>query len=71
MEKRWVEHKELLMKKGLNYSHLEQITTMNRIVMRPGTDTLLKRCYEYDIPLIIFSASGIGVDSIKLLLQHR
>jgi hypothetical protein len=37
---------------------------MDRIVMRSGTDILLKKLYEQDIPLIIFSASGVGVDSI-------
>ena len=71
MENRWTEHKELLMKKWLNYHHLEQITTMDRIVMRSGTDILLKRLHEENIPLIIFSASGVGVDSIWLLLKHR
>lgn len=71
MEDRRTEHKELLMKKWLNYHHLEQITTMDRIVMRPCTDILLKKLYEQNIPLVIFSASGIGVDSIGLLLKHR
>lgn len=71
MEDRRTAHKELLMKKWLNYHHLEQITKMDRIVMRSGTDILLKKLYEQDIPLIIFSASGVGVDSIWLLLKHR
>jgi HAD superfamily hydrolase (TIGR01544 family) len=71
MEDRRTEHKELLMKKWLNYHHLEQITKMDRIVMRSGTDLLLKKLYEQNIPLIIFSASGVGVDSIGLLLKHR
>ncbi len=71
MEDRRTEHKELLMKKWLNYHHLEQITTMDRIVMRPGTDILLKKLFKQNIPLIIFSASGVGVDSIWLLLRHR
>ncbi len=71
MEDRRTAHKELLMKKWLNYHHLEQITKMDRIVMRPGTDILLKKLFEQNIPLIIFSASGVGVDSIGLLLKHR
>ncbi len=71
MEDRRTEHKELLMKKWLNHHHLEQITTMDRIVMRSGTDILLRKLYEQNIPLIIFSASGVGVDSIGLLLKHR
>jgi hypothetical protein len=44
---------------------------MDRIVMRSGTDILLKKLNEQNIPLIIFSASGIDVDSIRLLLKHR
>lgn len=71
MEDRRTEHKELLMKKWLNYHHLEQITRMDRIVMRPCTDIFLKKLHEQNIPLIIFSASGVGVDSIWLLLRHR
>lgn len=70
MEEWWTKHKELLMQKWLNYKHLEHITTMNRIVMRPGTDTLLQKSHELNIPVVIFSASGIGVDSIQLLLKH-
>ena len=71
MNERWTKHKELLMKKWLNMHHLEHIATMDRIVMRSGTDIFLKRAEELGIPVIIFSASGIGYDSIRLLLQHR
>ena len=71
MEDRRTKHKELLMKKWLSYHHLEQITRMDRVVMRTGTDILLKKLFEQNIPLIIFSASGVGVDSIWLLLTHR
>jgi 5'-nucleotidase len=71
MDERRSKHKELLMHKWLNHHHLEEITSMDRIVMRPGTDILLQRLYALHIPVIIFSASGIGYDSIGLLLKHR
>ena len=71
MEERRTKHKELLMRKWLNYHHLEKITSMDKIVMRSGTDILLQKFYEYNIPVIIFSASGVGVDSIWLLLKYR
>ncbi len=71
MEERRTKHKELLMHKWLNIKHIEHIATMNRITMRLWVDTFLHEAANRNIPVIIFSASGIGVDSITLLLQHR
>lgn len=71
MEERWTKHKDILMKKWLNYNHLKMITSMNSIVMRQDTNILLEKLYNTNIPVIIFSASWIGVDSISLLLKHR
>lgn len=70
MQQRWTKHKELLIQKWLTKQHLEHITTMDRISMRPGTDTLLQQCHIHNIPVVIFSASGIGTNTIMLLLQH-
>lgn len=71
MEQRRSQHKELLMRKRLNYHHLEKIATMDQILIRSGVTTFLKQMYGRDIPVVIFSASGVGVDSIELLLKHR
>ncbi len=38
---------------------------MNAITPRPGVEKLLARWNEKQIPVVIFSASGIGVDSIE------
>ena len=71
MEERWMKHKELLMNKWLNYHHLEQIVTLDKLIMRSWTDVFLRSMYDNNIPVVIFSASGVGVDSIGLLLKHR
>ena len=39
--------------------------------MRSWTDVFLRSMYDNNIPVVIFSASGVGVDSIGLLLKHR
>lgn len=70
MEKRWTDHKLLFMEKGLMYKHLQQITSSDQIMMRSGTDTLLHEAERLGLPVVIFSASGVGYDAIKLLLQY-
>lgn len=71
MQERWITHKELLMAKWLTKAHIDHIITQDLIVMRPWTDELLRQAHEHEIPVIIFSASGIGTNAIQPLLQHR
>lgn len=71
MQERWITHKELLMAKWLTKAHIDHIITQDLIVMRPWTDELLRQAHEHQIPMVIFSASGIGINAIQPLLQHR
>lgn len=71
MIERWTRHKELLIKKWLTIDNIKHVISLDRIVQRPWTHTLLTTAKDRDIPVVIFSASGIGVDPIRILLQHR
>ncbi len=68
---RWTKHKKLLQHFRLHQKHIDQLIDLDKIVMRPGTDALLKKCYEKNIPVLIFSASGIGINAIHKLLEKR
>lgn len=70
MNERWTTHKELLMTKWLTKQHIDHIISLDKMVMRSWTDTLLQRAHDNNIPVIIFSASGIGVNMIQLLLER-
>ena len=70
MQERWSQHHELLIKSGLKKSDLEHIVQVDMITQRGWTSRLLKIADELDIPVLIFSASGIWVDIIEMLLEH-
>ncbi len=63
-------HEDLLMKKWLNIKHIELVMGMDKMPIRSWVETLLRTAHEKNIPVIIFSASGIGTDSIEILLNH-
>lgn len=70
MESWWTEHLDLLIKSGLNLSHIKQASESKQIVIRSGFAELVKYASENDIPLVIFSASGIGFESIEFTLKR-
>jgi putative aminopeptidase FrvX len=67
----WTRHKELLIEKKLTKNDLLRAMQMGKIVERKGAHTLIDRAEIHNIPFIIFSASGIGVDSIQMLMEFR
>lgn len=68
---RWTKHKKLLQHFRLHQKHIDQLIDLDKIVMRVGTDVLLQNAYAKDIPVLIFSASGIGINAIHKLLEKR
>jgi HAD superfamily hydrolase (TIGR01544 family) len=70
MESWWTEHLDLLIKSGLNLNHIKQASESKQIVIRPGFAELVKYTSENSIPVIIFSASGIGFESIEFTLKR-
>lgn len=71
MVERRTRHKELLIKKWLTLDNLKYVISLDRIVQRSWADALLHRALAFAMPVVVFSASGIGIDPIRLLLQHR
>lgn len=70
MESWWTEHLDLLIKSGLNLNHIKQASESKQIVIRDGFAELLKYTSKNNIPLVIFSASGIGFESIEFTLKR-
>jgi HAD superfamily hydrolase (TIGR01544 family) len=70
MKKWWTEHFALLIKSGLNKSHLERIVNEEKIHFRESVSDFLDFLNKEDIPLIIISSSGVG-DIIPILLKKQ
>lgn len=70
MQEWWSRHFELLQRVGLRRKHIEQATNSWHVNLRPGAREFFDLLNRNNIPLVIMSASGLGVDSIELFLQH-
>ncbi len=70
MESWWTEHLDLLIKSGLTLNHVKLASESKQIVIRSGFAELVKYTSENNIPLVIFSASGIGFESIEFTLKR-
>ncbi len=70
MEKWWREHFDLLIRCGLNKGDLERLVSSSGIELRKGVKEFVEFLKENNIPLIIFSASGIG-DSIQMIMKKE
>ena len=68
MNEWWQKHFDLLVKSNLNKSNLVQIAESGKIQFRAYADVVLAMLAERKIPLLIFSASGLGTESINELL---
>jgi len=66
----WTKHFELLIKSGLNKKELENVIGSNKIQFRKGVLEFIDMLYKKEIPLVIFSASGLG-DAILILLEKK
>ena len=69
MESWWKEHFDLLKEKWLTLNHIKEAVYHPDIQIREKFDEFLKILRERNIPLIIFSSSGLGVQSIKLVFE--
>lgn len=70
MKEWWDKHNELLIDSGLRYSDLTDIVKNGELKLREGVDAFLDILHKFEIPLIIFSASGCG-DAIQLFLEKK
>ncbi len=71
MEEWWDKHLDLLIKSGLHLNHIKQAASSKKLVLREGVRQLFEFCKINNVPVIIFSASGIGYEPIKLYLERE
>jgi len=69
MQEWWEKHNKLLIQSGLSKSDLEDIVKNGPIRFRKGIPEFLDFLHQYNIPLIIFSASGCG-DALQIFFKN-
>ena len=70
MARWWKEHYQLLIKSGLTQVHIKQAVKEADIKLRNGVLKFFQKLASYQIPLIIFSSTGLGRMAIKLVLTR-
>lgn len=70
MQEWWSSHYELLVKCGLSKDDLVKIVQSEKIALRPGGLEFFNFLHAHDIPLLILSSAGVGIDAISLFLER-
>lgn len=70
MEEWWTVHFKLLIKTGLAEKDILHVVNSGKVRLRKGTDKLFKTLNKNNVPIIIFSAAGLG-EAIPLYLQKK
>jgi cytosolic 5'-nucleotidase 3 len=71
MENWWNKSAQLFIDFNLNKKNIKKIIKSNKIKLRDKTDNLIKYLNLNNIPLIIFSASSIGNETINYYLKFK
>jgi len=66
----WEKHTELLLANNLTQDDIKKAAHHPKLIIREGVRELFAFAKENEIPVIIFSASGIGTDSIQFFLER-
>ena len=69
MNQWWNKHFNLLIKSGLNKKDIKKIIQSDKIIFRKGALDFFNILHNYNIPLVIMSAAGLGKDSISLYFK--
>lgn len=69
-EEWWKKAINLLIKHNLSLEDIRRASYHQNLVLREGCLELLSFANEKNIPIVIFSASGTGVDSIRFFLER-
>ena len=67
----WEKHLALLLSTGLKLTDIEEASQNQKIILRDGVADLVKFSTEKNIPLFIFSASGIGTEAISSYMKSK
>jgi 5'-nucleotidase len=70
MHEWWTLHFKLLIEAGLNKAHLKQIAESCHNVFRDNASDFFKLLKTAEIPLVVMSSSGLGGDSIEIILEE-
>jgi 5'-nucleotidase len=70
MKEWWMMHYKLLITSGLKCADIESVATSGIIEFREGAKDFLLATEKLNIPVIIFSASGLG-EAIPLYCKHE
>ncbi len=71
MEEWWQKHIQLLIKHKLSQKNIHEVSYHKSLLVREGVVNLFCFAKENQIPIIIFSASGTGFDSIRSFLERH
>ncbi len=67
----WTSHFNLLIKSRLNKKDIEKVVKSEKVKFREGTSKFLDFLHKYDIPLVILSSAGLGMESIQMYLKNK
>ncbi|MDD5192709.1 MAG: hypothetical protein PHX96_06240 [Candidatus Nanoarchaeia archaeon] len=71
MQEWWVSHFDLLIKSKLNKTDIEKVAKSERVKFREGALKFLDLLYNNNIPLVIMSSAGLGMESIQMYLENK
>ncbi len=71
MKQWWEEHFNLLINSKLNRNDIASLICSKNLIFRKGVKEFLLFLNEKEIPFLIFSANGLGWDSIEMLLEKQ
>jgi cytosolic 5'-nucleotidase 3 len=71
MQRWWTKHFDLLIESKLSKKTLEKAMSSDKVKLRAGTTDFINLLYKNNIPLIIMSASGLGVESVAYYLKNK
>ncbi|MDQ5957180.1 MAG: 5-nucleotidase [Patescibacteria group bacterium] len=71
MQEWWEKHLDLLIEKKLNKSHLKSAISSDLIQLRKGVKEFFREASNNKNKIVILSASGLGGETIELLLEKE
>lgn len=71
MDEWWRKHAKLLVESGLERSDIEKAVASGKVKLREGFAEFSDVLHARNIPFVIMSASGLGVDGINLYLKQE
>lgn len=70
MHKWWSTHYNLLVASGLRRQDIKTVVASKHIELRQGAAEFFKLLSDNNIPLVILSATGLGVDAVSIYLDR-